>query len=116
MTHYKYGDLDMNNVDELAVEFACQGTPMPLNRDEITVAAQRMIGKCSSTEIARRCCTLDRTIVRILSALGAQQCPHCRQLVIIDDAGVVSKHVDYWWGDLCSQSYRPMQQRQKVAS
>lgn len=112
---YRYGQYDPRNVDKLAVEFACNGTPMRLNRDEVTVAATRMVGKCSSAEVARRCCTDDRTIVRILHALGAQQCPHCFQLVFVTD-GMVQPHIDYRWLGQCTASNRPADQRLEVAS
>jgi hypothetical protein len=111
----RYGEVDFFNIDELAVEFACNGTVMPLNRDEITVAAQRMAGKCSSSEIARRCRTDDRTIVRILHALGAKQCPVCCQLVFQPD-GVVADHIDYRWRDQCAGSNRRVDDVLEVAS
>lgn len=111
----RYGQVDWHNVDDLAVEFACNGTVMPLNRDEITVAATRMAGLVSSTEVARRCRTDDRTIVRILHALGARQCPTCYQLVFQPD-GVIARHIDYRWLGQCAGSNRPVDRELEVAS
>lgn len=112
---YRYGDVDMFNVDMVAVEFVCNGTSLPLNRDEMTVGARLMVGKCSSTEMARRCRTDDRTILRILRGLGAKQCPECRQLVFIADA-FISRHIDFRWGDLCELSERVLHTARSVAS
>lgn len=112
---YRYGEYDPHNVDQLAVEFVCNGTVMALNRDEITLVVTRMAGKCSSAEIARRCRAEDRQILRILQALGAKLCRHCYQLVFMPD-GIVGDHIDYRWNGQCTASGRPAQHLVGAAS
>lgn len=75
-----YANPDMSQVDELAVDFVCNGTPMDLNRDSTVVAVRRMCGVVPNGEIARRCRTYKEEVSRILKASGAVNC-RCRQYV-----------------------------------
>ncbi len=75
-------DPDMSMVDELAVEFACNGTRMHLNLDERVVAARRMCGTQPNAVIAERIGSpYLEEVFRILKASGAVSCPRCSQVV-----------------------------------
>lgn len=115
MTARRYGDVVMDNIDDLAIRFACQGTPMELNRDETVVALGRMFGKHPLHEIARRCRISERQICRLLNTLGAQRCPDCRQLTFTTN-GVIDHHIDYHRGHTCGASQRRTHHELEVAS
>lgn len=89
-----YSECDMTNVDELAVEFACNGTRMHLNPDERVHAIRLMTGRVASSEIAWRIGTYDREVVRIMRALGAVLCPLCNCLTFAD-GDVLQRHCDF---------------------
>jgi hypothetical protein len=101
-----YGEYDMDRVDELAVDFVRQGTRMALNPDERVYATRLMLGRVQAQEIARRCCTYEREILRIAVALGAKPCPLCRGLSWVAD-GTVGRHFNFQHGplkELCAMS------------
>lgn len=89
-----YGQIDMGNVDQLAVDFACNGTAMKLNRDERRYVVARIGGRYPSDEIARRCCTYEREVLRDMEKFGAVSCPVCKRFAYLTVEGVFSRHVD----------------------
>lgn len=98
------GRADLGNVDELAVQFVCNGTPMRLNKDERIVAVQRMLGRRAVNEIARLIFTYQEEVSRIAKATpGTLNCPFCHQRVYADD-GVLSRHVSIQGDRWCPQS------------
>lgn len=95
---------DMSQVDELAVDFACNGTRMLLNKDERIVAVRRMMGTRRARDIAVLIGTFDAEIGRIArSTAGTMPCPFCLQYTYVDD-GVVRRHVDMHGLPWCPQS------------
>lgn len=99
----RYGVCDSSMVDELAVEFACEGTPMNLNHDETVVLCQRLCGRVTAAEIARRARVGEREVARHLRALGAKPCPACNQLVF-DTEGVLARHVNWYLQTACGMT------------
>lgn len=109
-----YAACDMARVDLLAVEFACNGTRMRLNRDERVYAVRVMAGRVRTGDIAARIGTYEREVTRILAASGARICPLCHQYVPVDDEGrwrwhldFTSGHVSSRHGVLCAAAGRP---------
>lgn len=99
-----YRNPDMHNVDPLAVEFACNGTVMQLNADERIIAARKMLGLHSCTEIARRIGTYKEEINRIARATpDTMLCPACRQRSYHAE-GFLRRHVDIHGMRWCCQS------------
>lgn len=95
---------DLSQVDELAVQFACNGTRMRLNQDERIVAVQRMIGQRPSQEIAMLVGTYPEEVGRIARATpGMVPCPYCHQRAYVDGE-VFRRHVDNQGRRWCPQS------------
>lgn len=78
---YRIGDFDPRNVDVLAVEFACNGTKMRLNRDSQVVAILRMYGLVESWLIAERVCSTERQVHRIVEQHGKSPYPIPRRML-----------------------------------
>lgn len=95
--------VEMAAVDRLAIEFVCNGTPMPLNRLERAYAIQAMVGRVGSAEMARRLGTYDNEVTRTLKAIGAVMCPGCQRLQL-QDAGILRPHIDQWGAARCAMS------------
>lgn len=85
---------DDHPVDRLAVTFVCNGTPMHLGDDPVTLeAAVLAIGfMVSVKEIAERCGTKPTRVSRILHRHGAVHCPICTRGLICP-GGVTPEHV-----------------------
>lgn len=99
-----YGHADMSMVDQLAVEFVCNGTAMTLNRDERIVAVDRLLGRRPAGDIARLCGCDSKEVTRIARSLDTTMpCPLCRQHAH-HDGGVLSRHVDNIGRPWCPQS------------
>lgn len=97
-------DPDMSQVDQLAVEFACNGTVMTLNPDERIVAVRAMLGQHGPSEIARRIGTYSEEVARITRATpGTMLCPACRQRAYHSE-GFLRRHVDIQGMRWCVQS------------
>ena len=96
-------ECDFRQVDTRAVRWACQGTPMELNRHEQTLAVKRMAGLAGAEEIARRIGSSSKQVWRILAALGAITCPVCRQLTLHTD-GVLGQHLHHATPGWCPMS------------
>jgi hypothetical protein len=95
---------DMSQVDDLAVEFACNGTRMRLNKDERIIAVRRMIGVRPPHEIAELIGTFKEEIGRIAKTTpGTLLCPFCRQHAYADD-DVLRRHIDSRGQQWCPQS------------
>ena len=84
-----------SDVDWLAVEFVCGGTPMRIGKDQETLtAAVLAIGyRLGVDVIAERCGTSARQVSRILEANGAGSCPCCKRRLMLQD-GMVPGHVN----------------------
>ncbi|AVO21750.1 hypothetical protein SEA_GODPHATHER_48 [Mycobacterium phage GodPhather] len=97
--------MNVAEVDWLAVEFVCNGTPMDLSHDKVTLAAA--IVKIGSglpvPVIAERLGTTERQIGRVLEKHGAKKCPACIRWVMCDD-GVLPPHVNSRSGYRCKQT------------
>ncbi|APD19277.1 hypothetical protein PQB71_gp47 [Mycobacterium phage Taptic] len=98
-------EIDVAAVDWLAVEFVCNGTPMDLSRDKVTLAAAIVkIGSLLPVPvIAERLGTTERQIGRVLEKHGAKKCPACIRWVMCDD-GVLPPHVNSRSGYRCKQT------------
>jgi hypothetical protein len=98
------GAPDMSQVDDLTVEFVCNGTRMRVNMDEKIVITQRLLGRKPTSEIARLTCTFVEEIGRIARATpGVTLCPYCRQRAYADD-GMFRRHLDQHARGWCPQS------------
>lgn len=108
-----YGRIDWSRVDPLAVEFACNSTPMELNADEQVVAVRAMLGKHTASEIARRIGSYAEMVNRIAKTIEETAlCPYCRQRVYHHAEGtIVSRHVDVTGLPWCPQSNQPRSRR-----
>ncbi len=86
---------DMRDVDWLAVEFVCGGTPMRLGDDRATLAAAVLaIGyHLTVDQIAERLGTNTRRVSRILDRHGAESCPLCGRNLLLHHDGTVPSHV-----------------------
>jgi len=71
-----------DDVDWLAIEFVCNGTPMRLSRRERVIAGKRLAGTVPAAVIADRVGTTQRTVTRIFNGAGAVRCSTCQQLVL----------------------------------
>lgn len=103
MAERSYADYDPSMVDELAVQFACEGTRMDLNRDSQVVAVMLMLGKHTTSEIARRIGTYPEHVGRIARALDTVKCPMCGQHSWHDN-GVLRQHMDNFGFTWCPMS------------
>lgn len=96
--------IDWDQVDDLAVEFACNGTQMRLNKSERIVAIRRLLGLKPARDIAVLVCTYDTEVSRIAKATpGTMLCPYCRQWAYVDE-DVLRRHVDPQGAGWCPQS------------
>ena len=84
----------VDRVDWLAVEFVCNGTPMRLGDDAVTLrtAILQLGWMLTCAEIANRCGTSTRRVSRMLEREGATICPFCGRYVMCDD-GVLPRHI-----------------------
>ena len=81
-------------VDWLSVEFVCNGTPMHLASDPVTLeAAILRIGHMLTVkQIAERCGTHPKRVSDTLRKRGAETCPICRRCLLCTD-GIAPRHV-----------------------
>lgn len=89
-------EYDIDDVDWLAVEFVCTGTPMRLSGDVPTMAAvlTRIGYDLPVDQLAARMGTTPRQVARILTKLGATHCPLCKRRLILPEDGIVPRHVN----------------------
>lgn len=85
---------DPNMVDWLAVEFVCGGTRMQLGEDSDTLsAAIQTIGyRLTVAQIAERCGTTERQVLRLLKRAGAENCPFCHRNLLIGADRILPYH------------------------
>lgn len=101
----------MNDIDWLGVEMVCQGESLKLRypdekRAVIRRLAHRMLdpgddaihlppGKISASEVARRLCTTERSVMRMRKELPPatrKPCPDCGQSMWVLADGSVERH------------------------
>lgn len=113
----------MSDIDWLAVEWVCAGTVLKLTPDEKRAVIRRLLprmldneesavytNKLSSTEVARRMATTERSVERYKAELAHATetcCPVCRQRIWVI-AGDVAPHPDVLMRDDCPMSGRQM--------
>ena len=84
-----------DEVDWLAVEFVCGGTPMRLGDHAATLqAAVLSIGyQLTVEQIAERLGTTTRRVLRILERNGSKRCPNCKRGLVLRPGDVIPPHV-----------------------
>lgn len=89
-----YGHYNPNNIDWLAVEFACNGTRMRLNPDERVAVVARIGSRVPAADLAARIGCGDKEVGLIMAALdNTARCPVCRHHAFHDEAGVLQPHL-----------------------
>lgn len=88
-------NIDVDEVDWLAVEFVCSGTPMRLGDNAATLSAAVLaIGYDLTVEqTAERLGTTTRRVLRILDRHGAKVCPNCKRRLVLRPGDVVPPHL-----------------------
>ena len=111
----------MSDIDWLAVEWVCSGVVLKLKPQEKRAVIRRLMprmlenressfytNKLSSTEVARRMVTTERSVERYKAELaGATEtsCPHCRQRMWVI-AGQIAPHPNVQLSEDCPMSGR----------
>lgn len=90
-------------LNELAVQWACQGTRMNLNRDERVLAVKLMLGRVPVVQIADRIGICDRSVSRIVRALDTVKCPLCQNRCWHND-GILADHLGFDGTAVCLMS------------
>lgn len=83
---------DVDEVDWLAVEFVCNGTPMRLEGDTLVAAVLAIGQRMTVADIAHRCGAHKKLVAQIVKDNGGIGCPLCQRTILHDD-GVLRPHI-----------------------